>query len=66
MDLPTKHNIEALEDRRAYLQAEVARTGGAAGAGSFWKRELKALERIIALSNLVLAMSKEQRAELVG
>jgi hypothetical protein len=66
MNLPTKHNLEAFEERRAYLQADVARAGGAAGAGSFWKRELKALERVIGLANLVLAMSKEQRAGLMG
>jgi hypothetical protein len=66
MDLPTKHNIEALEERRAYLLAEVQRAGNNGNAGSFWKRELKALERVIALANLVLSMSKEQRAGLMG
>jgi hypothetical protein len=65
-DLPTKRNIETLEERRAYLLAEIARAGDGKGgnAGSFWKRELKALERVIGLANRVVGMSKEQRAML--
>jgi hypothetical protein len=67
MNLPTKHNIETLEERRAYLLAEIARAGAAGtsgNAGSFWKRELKALERVIGLANHVVNMSKEQQAIL--
>jgi hypothetical protein len=68
IDLPTKHNIAALEERRAYLLAEIARAGNGSGtsgnAGSFWKRELAALERVIALANRVVNMSKEQQAIL--
>jgi hypothetical protein len=66
MDLPTRHNIETLEERRAYLLAEIERAGaGSSGnAGSFWKRELKALERVIGLANRVMEMSREQQAIL--
>jgi hypothetical protein len=67
LDLPTKRNIETLEERRAYLLAEIARadaSGASGNAGSFWKRELKALERVIGLANRVIGMSKEQQAAL--
>jgi hypothetical protein len=66
IDLPSKRNIETLEERKAYLLAEIARAGnGSSGnAGSFWKRELKALERVIGLANRVMEMSREQQAIL--
>jgi hypothetical protein len=67
MNLPSTRNIETWEERKASLLAEIARAGaaGASGnAGSFWKRELKALERVIGLANRVVNMSKEQQAIL--
>jgi hypothetical protein len=56
--LPTKRNIETLEERRAGSGDK----GG--NAGSFWKRELKALERVIGLANRVMELSREQQAIL--